>query len=131
MAGASHSGAEDLPGMFSAQYAAYMGKGTGAGASASTSIGIGSSPYSSWEMGAEVEGPPAQVGVVGLVNLGNTCFMNAALQCLSNTVPLAEYFLQDRYVADVNTSNPLGMGGKLARSYAEVLTQLWKVNEKI
>jgi len=32
-------------------------------------------------------------GECGLSNLGNTCYMNSALQCLSNAWPLREYLL--------------------------------------
>lgn len=33
-----------------------------------------------------------QIGTSGLKNLGNTCYMNAPIQCLSATVPFARFF---------------------------------------
>ena len=57
--------------------------------------------------------------LVGLNNIGATCYMNATLQCLSNTNKLTEHFLKI-YKDDPNK--------KMAHEYYKVLQNLWNKN---
>lgn len=61
-----------------------------------------------------VSGAGQKAGLVGLENLGNTCYMNSGLQCLSNIKELTCYFLSCDFIKDLNHETHLGMKGKLA-----------------
>lgn len=69
-------------------------------------------------------------GLSGLINLGNTCFLNSIIQCLSNTIKLTDYFLSNEYKnEDTEDLNKNKKEYPLLKSYVNLLKHIWHQNE--
>ena len=75
--------------------------------------------------------PNSSRGQIGGRNLGNTCFMNSSIACLSNCTELTYYFLKGDYLKDINEENNLGMRGELAKEWGNLIKQYWVEDTRV
>ena len=70
-------------------------------------------------------------GNVVLNNLGNTCYLNSTIHCLSNTIDLSKYFIFDIHKDEQNFIKYNSSSGNIIEEYALLIKQLWIGKEKI
>ncbi|KAJ3860134.1 ubiquitin carboxyl-terminal hydrolase 4 [Lentinula novae-zelandiae] len=92
----------------------------------SSTTGAGSTtpsyPSAEWPPRYWADSP---IGTSGLKNMGNTCYMNAPIQCLSATVPFARFFTEVDLKTAINYMNKMNSQGQLTRAFSRLVHDIW------
>ena len=73
-----------------------------------------------------------QPTLIGLNNIGATCYMNSTLQCLSQTAALTNYFLTEKnqnYIDEINVELSKKNELCLTKVYGNLVKKLWAKND--
>jgi ubiquitin C-terminal hydrolase len=89
------------------------------------SFTFGAIPEGMVEEGSTPTGAPKPIG---LVNRGNACYLNAALQCLCRIPELSGYMLSPEGAAQINAGIRGGASGIIAKEYRRFLELVGGVN---
>lgn len=89
--------------------------------------------------GGAYEDLPVRNGLIGLDNLGNTCYMNSALQALSNCLAFTSFFLEcSQFIESIIPNNSGASGASLMSassssstaclsvSYMKLMREIWQ-----
>ncbi|KAF0288994.1 Ubiquitin carboxyl-terminal hydrolase 2 [Amphibalanus amphitrite] len=77
--------------------------------------------------GSESDGRP--LGLTGLRNTGNTCFLNTVVQCLSNTRALHDYILRDGRSSDASMP-AAATKGSLMNTFSALIRDMWTSSDE-
>ena len=70
-------------------------------------------------------------GRTGLVNLGNTCYMNSGIQCLSSILSLTDFILKCQKYSSFEKLHGEKPEYPLVKAYIELITAMWEEECKI
>ena len=69
-------------------------------------------------------------GLCGIINIGNKCFLNSIIQCLSNSLKLTDYVLSSDYRIDLDTKTHKNEHYVL-HSFVTLINHMWDTNQLI